>query len=110
MTLRPLETGLCTLVMAAAATGVYGQFTTEPDSAPDLRLAIPRPPTSGTHDVGMALGGIAGGDPAASQSWGFEPGEGFTTAPGFTSAARSAGAGLPRARSKATSTTPTPSP
>ena len=83
MTLRPLETGLCTLVMAAAATGVYGQFTTEPDSAPDLRLAIPRPPTSGTHDVGMALGGIAGGDPAASQSWGFEPGEGFTTAPGF---------------------------
>ena len=46
---------------------------TRPDNEPDWRLAIPRPQSSG----GSASGGIAGGDPATSQSAGFELGEGF---------------------------------
>ena len=58
----------------AAANADGSGTSTDRGRRPDLRLAIPRPPTP---IGGSAQGAIAGGDPGTSQEAGFEVAEGF---------------------------------
>ncbi|MCH7797932.1 MAG: hypothetical protein IID28_05735, partial [Planctomycetes bacterium] len=72
-------------VAVASNDAVQAGLPTEAgrDRDQDLRRAILRSGSSGAPNIGMAQGGIAGGDPATSQSFGFEPGEGFTLMPSY---------------------------